>query len=431
MQLIIHRGTQEVGGSCVELKTDKTRLLIDFGIPLITPQNERFDSKILFGKSIEELKTFKTLPNIKGLYKNEERGVDAILISHSHPDHYGLLSYIYPAIPIYMSQGTKELIETSNIFTSNKLGKVNSRIIDGRKPFGIGDAKVTPYTVDHSAFDALAFLIEADGKKLFYSGDFRGHGRKSSLFKRMLKSPPKDIDCLLMEGSTLGRDEMLYKDELTVENRIVEILQETNNIVFLFVSSQNIDRLVSVYKACLKTDRIFVIDIYTAYVLDRLRTFSKHIPQFNWRNVRVKFYKNQDDILARKVSEKLLYRYNTRKIEMSEINEKKDKIFMLARFNSIFPQLIKSINKPEGVKVIYSMWGGYLTDEFKEYCDKVGLIIEQVHTSGHADLESLKAFSDALKPKMLIPIHTFESERYPSLFQNVRLLKDKEVFSVF
>ncbi len=430
MQIIIHRGTKEIGGSCVELKTDNTRVLIDFGMPLVNPNKEPFDAKILANKSIEDLKALKILPDVKGLYKNEDREVDAILISHSHPDHYGLLNYVYPDIPIYMSQGAKELIEISNIFTPNKLNKINSKIIDSKKPFSIGDIRITPYTVDHSAFDALAFLLEADGKRLFYSGDFRGHGRKSKLFGKMVSKPPKHVDCLLMEGSTLGREEQLYRDEIAVQNRIEEILKAADNITFFFASSQNIDRIVSAYKACLKTGRLFVIDIYTAYVLDRLSSVSKHIPQFDWRNVSVKFYKNQADILAKKVSEKLLYRYNSKKIEMPEINEKKNRILMLARYNSIFPRIIKSINNPVGAKIIFSMWEGYLSDEFKEYCSKNGLIIEQVHSSGHAKPEDLKSFASAVNPKKLIPIHTFEAERYPALFQNVKLLKDKEVFTL-
>jgi len=428
MKLIVHRGTQEIGGSCVELKTDNTRLLIDFGMPLVNPNKEPFDAKVLTNKSIKSLKDLKILPDIKGLYKNEDKEIDAILISHSHPDHYGLLNYVHPEIPVYMSRGAKELIEISSIFTPNKLDEINSKIIDSRKLFSIGNIKVTPYTVDHSAFDALAFLVEGEGKRLFYSGDFRGHGRKSKLFLKIINRPPKAIDCLLMEGSTLGREEQLYKDELAVQDRLEKVLQAAGNITFLFASSQNIDRIVSAYKACLKTGRIFVIDIYTAYVLERLRSVSKHIPQFNWCNVRVKFYKNQANILAGKVSEKLLYRYNTKKIEMPEINDKKNKILMLARFNSIFPRIIKSIDNSAGAKVIYSMWEGYLTDEFKEYCAKAGLIIEQVHSSGHAKPEDLKSFARALNPKTLIPIHTFCADKYVDLFDRVKILKDNEPF---
>ena len=430
MQLIIHRGTHEIGGSCVELKTDKARILVDFGMPLVGENKKPFDSKILIGKTVDDLKKLKILPDIKGLYNTEDKALDAILISHSHMDHYGLLNYVHPDIPIYMSQGAKELIEISSIFTPNKIGKLNSRIIKSRRPFDIGDITITPYQVDHSAFDAIAFLVEDDGKRLFYSGDFRGHGRKSALFEMMIKNPPKDIDCLLMEGSMFGRDDQKYKNEVSVQMRIEEILKSANNITFLFASSQNIDRLVSAYKACLKTDSTFVIDIYTAYILDRLRKVSKHIPQFNWRNIRIKFYKNQADTLADKVSTKLLYHYNSKKIELIEINKKKDKMMMLARDNSIFPSIVKGIDGITGAKIIYSMWEGYLTEEFKSYCRQKGIAVEQVHTSGHATLNDLKAFAKAINSRVLIPIHTFEASRYPDIFENVKVLNDKEVFVV-
>lgn len=430
MNLIIHRGTKEIGGSCVELKTGKTRILIDFGMPLVDAQKERFDAKQLIGKSIENLKKIKVLPDIQGLYKGEQKSIDAILVSHSHPDHYGLLNYVHPDIPIYLSEGAKQLVEISNIFTLSKVGSLTAKIIKNKRALKIGEFAITPYLVDHSAFDALAFLIEAEGKGVFYSGDFRGHGRKSALFKRIIASPPGAIDCLIMEGSIIGRDELIYQNEGEVQSRIENILKSAENICFLFVSSQNIDRLVSAYKACIRTEHIFVIDIYTAYILDKLRKISKNIPQFNWRNIRVKFLKNQADKLAKEVSTKLLYHYNTRKIDIFEINRKKNKILMLARDNSIFPALVKSIKGTEGARIIYSMWEGYLTEEFKEFCNKKGLQIDMVHTSGHAQLEDLKSFASALNPKKLIPIHTFERDRYTKLFRNVQVLEDGEALDL-
>lgn len=427
MNLIIHRGAHEIGGSCVEVQAAGTRILIDFGMPLVGEKREPFNSKILTGKSITDLKKLNILPDIQGLYKDEAKAVDAILLSHSHFDHYGLLSYAHPDIPVYMSQGAKELIEVSDKFTPNKVGLINAKVIND-KLFKIGDIAVTPFLVDHSAFDARAFLIEGEGKRVFYSGDFRAHGRKSFLFRRMVDDPPKDVDCLLMEGSMLGRSGQLYSDENAVQSKIEEILRAANNVTFLFASSQNIDRLVSAYKACLKTGSIFVIDIYTAYILDRLRKVSENIPQFNWKNVRVKFYKNHADTLAQKVSTQTLYHYNTKKIEIAEINKNKSKMLMLARDNAIFPNIIKNIEDPKGGKIIYSMWEGYLTDKFKDYCEKKGLAIEQVHTSGHATVEDLKAFAEAINPEVLIPIHTFEAKKYPTLFKNVKILEDGETF---
>jgi ribonuclease J len=233
-----------------------------------------------------------------------------------------------------------------------------------------------------------------------------------------------------MEGSALGRDDVQYKAEEDVENRLEEILSERKNINFLFASSQNIDRLVSAYRACLKADSIFVIDIYTAFILDKLKQVSERIPQFNWKNVRVKFLNAHAKALVHAGHKDLLYTYNRRKIEMPEISKNKNRILMLARDNSVFPLILKKIKDVAGATIAYSMWDGYLSKEFRAFCKDKGLTIEYIHTSGHAKLEDLKTFASAMKPKVLIPIHTFEPDSYSKIFENVKILRDGEVLNL-
>jgi ribonuclease J len=431
MQLIIHRGTKEIGGTCVELRTGKSRIIIDLGIPLVSSgENQPFDSKVIEGKSVKQLKDLGILPAVAGLYKGDEPGVDAVFISHSHLDHYGLLRYVHSSIPIYLSAGAKELIGVSDIFTPYRTGELNVRILGKCKKVKVAGFGITPFLVDYSAFDALAFLIEADGSRVFYSGDFRGHGRKSTLFTKMVDAPPRGIDCLLMEGSMIGRGEQIYKDETAIVRGIKEVLESKSNIAFLFASSQNIDRLVSAYRACLKTGTTFVIDLYTAFILHRLGAQTKSLPQFNWSNVRVKFFKFHADKIAEAGHEKLLYLFNQQKIEMEEINRTKEKVLMILRDNSLFPRVVGHIHPVDGATIIYSMWEGYLTDKFKASCREKGITIKHIHTSGHAIVHDLAAFAHALNPKVLVPIHTFHAERYEKMFDNVKILKDGELWEV-
>ena len=46
MKFKIHRGTKEIGGSCVEVWTESTRILLDFGMPLVEKEGKEFN----FGK---------------------------------------------------------------------------------------------------------------------------------------------------------------------------------------------------------------------------------------------------------------------------------------------------------------------------------------------------------------------------------------------
>lgn len=112
--------------------------------------------------------------------------------------------------------------------------------------------------VDHSAPDAYAFLIEADGERVLYSGDFRANGRKSKLFDKMINDENlKDVDILLMEGTMLQRSNEDFPDEKSVEVKIYETIKKSNQISFMIGSSQNIDSIVSAYSACKKANKIF------------------------------------------------------------------------------------------------------------------------------------------------------------------------------
>ncbi len=72
-----------------------------------------------------------------------------------------------------------------------------------------------------------SLLIEADGRRLFYSGDIRGHGRKSAMFGELLRRPPTAVDVMLMEGTHVrpdpAHDEAEFETEAALEDRFVDL----------------------------------------------------------------------------------------------------------------------------------------------------------------------------------------------------------------
>lgn len=444
MKITIHRGTQEIGGTCVEVVAGDTRILLDFGMPLGDGSGGEFNEQELEGKSIEELIGKRILYPIKGLYKDSGPQVDAILISHSHKDHYGFLKFAHPDIPVYMSFGAEKLIDVLNIFVK-KEGRLQlpkaARIIHDRKPFDIGGLRITPYLVDHSVFDAMSFHVveKASGKSIFYTGDFRAAGWKGQLFDRFVANPPKRIDCLLMEGTMIEREAGQYPAEQDIMDRMVEIIKDTDKkVTFACCSGQNIDRIVTFYKAVRRTKSILVIDPYTACVLNAIKSSHTHIPQMNWDSVRVFIanYYGKGDVYVSKISDSafksLLSGLGRTKIKPLDFSKLEKKAFILMR-GSMIPALEK-IPGIKGAKMIYSQWHGYLNKDspdarrFKAFVSKYELDLEYVHTSGHATVDKLKRFAEALNPKVLIPIHTFASREYPKLFKNVKILEDGESF---
>ena len=97
----------------------------------------------------------------------------------------------------------------------------------------------------------------------------------------------KGVDILVMEGTMLQRDNGEFPNEQSVEDKIYKTLTKSNLISFMIGSPLNIDSIVSAYHACVKADKIFVIDIYTAWVLQKMQKASKNIPSMSWKNIKV------------------------------------------------------------------------------------------------------------------------------------------------
>ena len=95
---------------------------------------------------------------------------------------------------------------------------------------------------------------------------------------------------------------------------------------------------------------------------------------------------------------------------------------------------LEHIPNIEGGNLIYSMWRGYEkkkgTKEFIDYLKSRNFTVNHIHSSGHADLPTLEKMVNAIAPKKLVPIHTFNSSDYKNIFNvPVKELKDGEVLS--
>ncbi len=59
---------------------------------------------------------------------------------------------------------------------------------------------------------------------------------------------------------------------------------------------------------------------------------------------------------------------------------------------------------------------------------KQGMRDISIHTSGHADRQGLQKMVETLRPKHLVPIHTFNADDYQAIFpdENILHLNDGE-----
>lgn len=396
MRLCIHHGAVQVGGNCIELECGGKRLLLDLGLPL--------DSE-------------PRLPPVPGLLEHDP-DLLGVVLSHPHLDHYGLLPLVRSDLPVWLGEDAKRLLEIAAPFApASSLPQTVTGYHAGQA-LDVGPFRITPYLMDHSAYDAHALLVEAGGRRLFYSGDFRGHGRKARLFEQFLSDPPRDIDLLLMEGTTLGRGEVVAT-ESDVEAQVLAIMKQTSGIVLACFSAQNIDRFVSFFRASLRAGRIFVMDAYLANLISALGLQSLPDPAGS-KAVRVFLPSSQKRRIIEAQRFDLVEPYHGSRIYRDELAASPDRFTMLSRASMARDLATVDL---QGGSIIYSLWPGYLErdcNDLRQWAEERGLNFHLVHSSGHAHPDDLRRMAEALKPVRLMPIHTAHPGRYQQIYPAIQ-----------
>lgn len=390
MKLCIHRGTHQIGGIAAEISTASTRILIDMGDELSLDPN------------------FVSAPlNIPGVTDGNGH-CDAVLFTHYHGDHTGQMLRIRPEIPIYAGALAKDIMRLSAGRGGQKNEALCRRIetiqaFSPGKPFLIGDIQITPFCIDHSAADSYLFLIEADGKRVLYTGDFRLHGVRGKTMDKILDRRIGKVDAIITEGTTVSRTDGKTVTEWELQARVRNYLQQYK-YVFVLCATTNLDRIFALAHA-VPRGKYCICDDYQKTLVE---TVSKH-----WNGIS-SFYE---------MPKLLSFKYHppARFAELGGL--------MFVRANSKFEAIIRQYDPAQSI-LLYSMWDGYRTKPGSTIPDFLALTgtWETLHTSGHASPDDLRHVIEKADPEIVIPMHTDAPQKMQTLCQNrtVILLKDRE-----
>lgn len=391
MNIIIHRGTHQIGGSAIEISTASTRIILDFGNEL----------------SLDEKYTPINL-DIDGVTKGLP-DCDGIVISHYHMDHLGQLTSAQPEIPLYMGELSKEIALIGAEYQDRclYLRLLGANTFRGGDAFSIGDIRIRPLVIDHSAADSYMFVIEAEGKRVLYTGDFRMHGLRHHILDQLVNTYIGEVDVLITEGTSLSRDADKYISEAAVLDDISSYIQD-GKYVFIMCSSTNIDRIMGIWQN-MPTDKVLICDAYQKRILDT--------------------------VINNVYYESSLYRRHDRPLVLNKGPYPKyymDHGFVsLVRGTEYFISQIKEFPKDD-VRIIYSMWTGYIEENLalKTLLETYPTYI--CHASGHVSKDDLIKFIELVNPDAIIPVHTDNPERLEELVphRNVYIVNDNEPFII-
>lgn len=407
MTKIITHNSNQIGGNVVVIETSKSRIAIDFGENL--PGNENANIEI------------------EGLSEGQAT-FDGVFFTHYHGDHVGRMKYILPEVPLYVGEVAKKVMLNINSFIKEKemieLLNDTSRVFELKEntPVSIndGDIVVTPYTVDHSAYEAFMFLIETKDENgnpdrtILHTGDYRGHGYRGEkgllpmIHYYIRKKGQRKIDALITEGTMLSRmdEDVFTEGQLQVWAK--DFFEEHRH-VFVICSSTNLDTLASFYHAGVE-NRMSMFG--NNYIFAQLKTFTETAGK---RSPLYQFHK-----LWSIDPGKQLQKGNfsgTQEDYMRQFG-----FVCVVKEGEFYEGLIDRFKDCNPV-LIYSMWDGYLNpnlsaynEKLAKFCNKYNYISK--HTSGHATADIISKVITAVNPQqVIIPIHT----EHPELFEELSI----------
>lgn len=445
----IHRGTHQIGGCATEINCNGERIIIDLGANLVGTELEKSMSDLELLESVFE--------------NNNDTPVKAVLFSHYHGDHIGLYKDIPDDIPLYIGETAKDILLDICIYTdknsskpgAEKIKKMNTYVPGSPIP-GLQNMKITPFYVDHSAIDAYMFLIEAEEKRILFTGDFREHGianEREQLWSVIDTYIGEKIDLLITEGTMLSRTKEEKNNTILTEAALgqkAKIIFEEKPYNFVIVSSTNFDSIMEFYQNTPK-EKLFVCDTYQARLLLRVMEHKgKQYPQYRpvledkfhtkWIHIIgfvPYFIINMLNSRGKALQKTLKHPLFFKTIKQEELHEKLDNGFvMLIRPNhnkeqndqSLFEQILEEYRTKytKDIQIIYSLWEGYLKGKTKD-SSLVDLIGDThyipLHTSGHAYVKTIAKLLDKTKPRLIIPMHSEMTDSF-SKFKEFEIYKD-------
>lgn len=418
VSLTFYGGIGEIGGNKILLKDGDTKILLDFGASL-SAKKQYYSAPFLSPRSEQSLLELGLLPKIHGIYKfdeDNEQGVDAVFLSHSHADHAAYISFLKRSIPVYCGETTATILKAINETQMNRfeydIEGIQFRTFRTGDKIHLNSIEVEPIHVDHSCPGAYGMIIHTSEGAVAYTGDFRLHGNKPEMSEEFINKVGEEKPlAVITEGTNMIG--AVPSSEPEVRRNIEAVTAQSPGLVLADFPRADVDRLNSFNQVAKKNDRALAITLKQAYLLNKLAD-DPHlsIPHLKDDNILIfqktkKRYSNWE--------KEALKLGNV--VDSAKVAEMQHKIILVCSFYD-FEELIEikpvsescyilSASEPfdEEMEIDFERLVNWLV-----YC---GLPQYHIHVSGHVMPLQLKKALETMETKKIFPVHC----KYPDLFK--------------
>jgi len=430
--LTFYGGINEVGGNKILLEEKDARIFLDFG-KSFSKEKMYFDEPWLKPSCEDDLLALGILPDLPRIYKkggNGAPGVDAVIISHPHMDHFDSIRWLRDDIPIYSSQGAMDIIlarefcsrsqsveyqiacltktrgeEVARQFEKLHMGKVEK----------VAGLDVTALEVDHSIPGACGTIIETKEGSIVYSGDLRLHGVRADKTEQFIKKAKEhEPEVLIIEGTNVGSCKISSEKE--VQGKLDQIVKNTKGLVVASFAVADQDRLDSFIKVAKANGRTMVITAKQAFMYESVHCSLSSII----KNTMI-FKKDKKTISA--FEEQLFETYPDNVIDAEGVKKIQKKAIFVASLTDMLA--LPTVDPVPGSVYILSSSEPF-NEEMELSYDKLmawlthfGLPLFQVHASGHANAHDLQEMIEKIRPKKVMPVHTENAKLYAKFIEKL------------
>ncbi len=292
-------GGRQVGRSCILLQTPQSKILLDCGINVAAKGKEKFPHLDISEFKISEL--------------------DAIILSHAHLDHSGLIPYLFKMGyqgPVYMTIPTRDIAAllaldfigvaykqaSAPLFSSIDIKEMVKHTIclNYNEVTDIApDIRITFYNAGHALGSAMVHINIGNGlHNLLYSGDMK-YGRQRLLDKAIANFPR--LETLIIE-STYGGKEDVLPIRINAEEELIEYIKKTieakGKILIPELGLGRAQETMLILEEAMKQGKLPNVPIYIDGMIWDINGIHTAYPDFLNSNIRNKIFQNDSPFVS-------------------------------------------------------------------------------------------------------------------------------------
>lgn len=427
-------GARQVGRSCMLLQTPESRIMLDCGID-VSSQDEAYPYLEAPELNIKEL--------------------DAIIVSHAHVDHTGLIPYLFKygyRGPVYCTAPTRDLMALLQLdiikitrdegkeplYTSDDVKEMVKHTItlDYEEVTDVTpDVRITLYNAGHTLGSSMVHIHVGNGlHNLLYTGDIKF--TKTRLLSPAATHFPR-LETMMVESTYGGREnvtETVVNQDKILQDIIVSTVQRGGKVLMPTLGSGRGQEVIVMVEELIRNGAIPEIPVYVDGMVWDITAIFTAYPEFLNSTIRQQvFQKDNNPFLNKNIKQ-----VGSAK-ERRQIIEEGGPCIILATSGMLTGgpsvQYLKDLGEDKRHSLVFSCYQGEGTlgrriqrgereiifrEGQKDMVLNIKMEVHKIEVSGHADRRELMSFVQRLSPRpKRILINHGESNRSLDLASSI------------